>query len=259
MRVFTTLALATCVWLALAPVARAEVQVSIRNGRVSIVAKDATVRQILVEWARVGKTRIVNVERIPGGPMTLELKDVSEAEALDVLLRSLSGYMAAPRLVTASADLSAYDSIVVMPTTAATAPRAASPSNAPAPFAPGVDISQDDQADGQPQPVRPGGATPVRGPIFTNFPQPQAGNGNGNGNNNPRPMLPIVRPGIQQGVQNNDPGQAQPPIGGQPQQVAPAPTSGPRPASGFGAVTAPGMIAPAPASSQPGQTAQPQQ
>ncbi len=261
MRVLRTLALASSVWLALAPVARAEVQVSIRNGRVSIVAKDATVRQILVEWARVGKTRVVNVERIPGGPMTIELKNVSEAEALDVLLRSLSGYMAAPRLVAASADVSTYDSIVVMPTTAAAAPRtAAAPSNAPAAFAPVADVSLDDQPDAQPQPVRPGGATPVRGPIFANFPQPQAGNGNanGSGNNNPRPMLPIVRPGAQAGVQNNngDAGQAQPPIGLQPPA---APSAAPRSAPGLGAVSAPGMIAPAPASSQPGQVAQPQQ
>ena len=190
MRAFTTLALATGVWLALAPVARAEVQVSIRNGRVSIVAKDATVKQILVEWARVGKTKVVNVERIPGGPMTIELKDVSEAEALDVLLRSLSGYMAAPRRTLASADASVYDSIVVMPTTAPTAvtTRVAGPANAGPQFGSPVEISQDDQD--APQPVRPGGAQPVRGPIFATFPQPQVGIGNTSG----RPMLPIVRP-----------------------------------------------------------------
>src|SRR5256885_605405 len=106
-----TVALAVSTWLALAPAARAEVQLSIRNGRVTIVAKDATVRQILAEWARVGKTKIVNGERIPGGPVTLELRDVSEAEALDVLLRTLSGYLAAPRRALTSADSSAYDSI----------------------------------------------------------------------------------------------------------------------------------------------------
>ena len=58
-----------------------------QNGRVSLVAKDATVRQILAEWARVGQTKIVNVERVPGGPVTLELTNVPEAQALDVLLR----------------------------------------------------------------------------------------------------------------------------------------------------------------------------
>ena len=63
---FTLLALAAFV-----PAASADVELSIHDGRVTIVAKDATVRQILTEWARVGRTKIVNVERIPGGPMTL--------------------------------------------------------------------------------------------------------------------------------------------------------------------------------------------
>src|SRR5438128_11451937 len=110
---------ATCL-LAASP-ASADVQLTLQNGRVSIVAKDATVRQILTEWARVGKTQILNVDKIPGAPLTLELTNVPEAEALDVLLRSISGYMAAPRAVTA-ANVSQFDRIVVMPTTAA--PRA---------------------------------------------------------------------------------------------------------------------------------------
>ena len=37
---------------------------SIHDGRVTLDAQDVTVRQILTEWARVGKTRIVNGERI---------------------------------------------------------------------------------------------------------------------------------------------------------------------------------------------------
>ena len=74
-----------------------QVQLAIENGRVTLVAKDATIRQILTEWARVGQTKVVNVEKIPGGPVTLELTNVSEDEALDVLLRSVSGYMTAPR------------------------------------------------------------------------------------------------------------------------------------------------------------------
>ena len=255
MRALRTLALATCTWLGLAPVARAEVRISIHNGRVSIVAKDATVRQILVEWARVGKTRIVNVERIPGGPMTLELKDVSEAEALDVLLRSLSGYMAAPRLTNASADLSAYDSIVVMPTTAAAAPRAAGTSNAPAPFAPPADLSQDEPDS--PQPIRPGGVQPVRAPIFANFPpQQQGGATSGSSNNNGRPTFPqVVRPGQQRPPQDNGADAGQAPLAIPPAASAPSPSPGQRPNSGSGAVSAPGMIAPA---SQPGQVA-PQQ
>ena len=88
--------------LLLASTASAEVQLSIQNGRVSLKAKDATLRQIMQEWARVGQTKVVNVERIPGGPINLELIDVPEAEALDVLLRTVSGYIAAPRLTAAA-------------------------------------------------------------------------------------------------------------------------------------------------------------
>src|SRR6476620_4596625 len=114
-----------------ASVSSADVQLQLHNGRVSIVAKDATVRQILSEWARVGQTKIVNVERIPGGPLTLELRNVPEGEALDVLLRSVSGYMAAPRQ-TAVANLSVFDRILVMPTAAA--PRAAAAAQPPPAF-----------------------------------------------------------------------------------------------------------------------------
>src|SRR6476619_5459636 len=102
--------------LAVAP-AVADVRLTMQNGRVSIVAKDATVRQILTEWARVGQTKIVNVERVPGGPVSIELNNVPESQALEVLLRAMSGYIAAPRAVDV-ANLSRFDRIIVMPTLA---------------------------------------------------------------------------------------------------------------------------------------------
>ena len=83
--------------------ARAQVRVSMHDGRVSVVAHDATVRQILAEWARVGQTRFVNADRVPGGPVSIELTDVPEEQALDILLRSVSGYVAAPRPFVAAA------------------------------------------------------------------------------------------------------------------------------------------------------------
>ena len=70
------LVLAGAVLMLTASTAFAEVKVSMQDGRVSIVAKDATLRQIMTEWARVGQTKIVNVERIPGGPMTIELTNM---------------------------------------------------------------------------------------------------------------------------------------------------------------------------------------
>jgi hypothetical protein len=93
---------------------------TIHDGLVSIDAQDVTVSQILTEWARVGKTRIVNAERITGGPITLKLDAVPEKQALDTILRSIPGYMAMPR-ATLTADASLYDRILIMPTTAAVA------------------------------------------------------------------------------------------------------------------------------------------
>lgn len=93
---------------------------SIHNGLVSLDAQDVTVRQILTEWARVGKTRIINVERITGGPITLQLDKVPEKQALDIILRTIPGYIALPR-VTQAADASVYDQILIMATTTAIA------------------------------------------------------------------------------------------------------------------------------------------
>ncbi len=99
-------------------IASAEVNVTIDNGRVTVVAKDATVRQIIAEWARVGQAKVVNAERLPGGPVTIELTNVPESIMLDTLLRSAAGYVAAPR-PTMVAGLSTFDRVIVMPTSSA--------------------------------------------------------------------------------------------------------------------------------------------
>ena len=101
--------------------ARAEVQLRIENGLVSLKATNATVREILAEWGRVGSTKIVNGERMPGGPVTLELTGVTEEEALEIILRSAAGYVTAPRAV-AQVNASRYDRILVMPTSSPTRP-----------------------------------------------------------------------------------------------------------------------------------------
>ncbi len=248
-RSFTTsAAFAICAWLAFAPAAHADVQLSLHNGRVTLVAKDATLRQILAEWARVGKTKVVNLEKIPGGPLTLELHDVPEGEALDILLRTLSGYIVAPRAALV-ADASMFDSISVLPTVAAAPTRTVAPPPIAAPFAPPPQVftqTEGDQNGGQPGVVRP--------PTFAPFPgQPSVQPGN----TMVRPVLPVVRPGVMPTPVNpTETFQPQP----TPTFQAPAPPTIP-PAGGQAApgaigVAAPGMIAPA--TSQPGQVPQPQ-
>jgi len=98
-----------------------ELRLSIQNGRVSLFARDVTLRQILVEWERVGGTRIVNRDRVPGALLTIEFVDVPEGHALETLLRPTAGYMAAKRLEP-TGGASQFSRIILMPGAAATAP-----------------------------------------------------------------------------------------------------------------------------------------
>jgi hypothetical protein len=163
--------------LAAASPAAADVRVTIENGTVSVSATDATPRQILTEWARVGQARIINVERVAGAPVTLELMHVPEAQALDTLLRGVAGYLAAPREA-AGPNVSAYDRIFILATSTGTPPRNP-PSPAPLTFSPPpfTPPPQDDQNDQEPQqqPQRvPGPPNQPRQPAFNTFPQPPA-------------------------------------------------------------------------------------
>src|SRR5688572_5661295 len=89
------------------------VKVEFLMGKVNLVAKDASLRAILTEWARVGGTRLVNPERLTGGPLTLELIGVPERQALDILLRDVGGYILGPRQALV-AGVSAVDRLVVV-------------------------------------------------------------------------------------------------------------------------------------------------
>lgn len=230
-------------WLFAVSTAWADVQLTMQNGRVSLVAKDATVRQILTEWARVGHTKIVNMERVPGGPVTLQLIDVPESQALDVLLRTLSGYITAPRAVEA-ADLSLFDRIIIMPTLAAARPAPTSAPPAPV-FQPAPQFNtqqpaDDDGDDARPAPnvVMPPGP---RGPVFNTFPQPQVVN--------PQPA-PMPQPGVAGGA----PVPAQTPAPATPSAYPTAPSAP------YGGVAVPGMVAPpppVPPGQQPGAPGQP--
>lgn len=169
-----------CVGIALAArPAAAEVQVTMSAGRVSLSAKNATVGQILAEWAKVGQTKIVNAERIGGGPVTLELTDVPEVEALEIVLRSASGYVLAPRRAEI-ANASRYDRILILPPSAAVsnAPRVVSaPTPQPRPFAPpqpGQLAVQQQSIDDNVDPADRPAVAPVqnpRPPVFNTFPQ----------------------------------------------------------------------------------------
>ena len=90
-----------------------QVQLSIKDGRVTLKTENATVRQILDEWTRVGQTRIVNADKVTGQPLTLTLIDVPEREALDTVMRQAAGYAVVER-ATDVANASMFDRILVV-------------------------------------------------------------------------------------------------------------------------------------------------
>ena len=126
-----------------------ELKLTISNGRVTIVADQVPVSRILAEWSRIGQTRIVNGERLLTN-VSLEVIDWPERKALDLVLRSASGYMAAERQVAlANPSASSFDRIMILPFSkgpANTMPVAA----APAPFSPRPMPQQPEVDDDQP-------------------------------------------------------------------------------------------------------------
>ena len=48
------------------------------NGFVTLSAQNVPIRQVLAEWARLGQTRVVNAEKVPGGMVSIELAHVPE-------------------------------------------------------------------------------------------------------------------------------------------------------------------------------------
>ena len=115
---FQTVIASAVVLLGFAVSASAQaVSLHFNNGRVTLNAQNAAVRTILTEWSRLGGTRIINGDRVGGAPVTLELNDVPEREALDVLLRSVAGYVVTQREGTTGA--SALGGVVILATSSA--------------------------------------------------------------------------------------------------------------------------------------------
>lgn len=236
-----SLLIAALSFLVAAPAGAQQLTVSFNDGLVTVDATSVPVRQILNEWAKQGGTKVVGVERITGAPLTIKLIDVPESRALEAILRSVAGYMAAPRASGTGASM--YDRILVMATSAAPTPSPAAPRpTAPNPglagiqrFVPPRPQPQDNDNDSDeedPNPPNP--------PVFT-FPQ-QPG---------------MVQPGVFPNVPGNagQPMIVNPPNGGAPNiTINPAQPAGYPTTAPIGSPT-PGTITPPP--QQPGQPVRP--
>jgi len=163
MHKFARLTLAAALISASATFAAAgDLKLTLNNGRVTLIAQDVPLRQILDEWARVGKTTIVNGDKLNGPPLTLQLVDRPEREVLDVLLRSASGYIVAQRAVGVP-GASAFDKVMILPVSRG--PVGVSANTSPTPFnnrqpimqpAPMPVPDDDDPPVEQPQVLPPG-------------------------------------------------------------------------------------------------------
>jgi hypothetical protein len=229
--------------------ARADVlQLSFDNGYVTISANNAPVREILAEWARRGQTRIVNGDRLTS-TVTLELPHVPEKQALETLLRSAGGYMAAARPA-ATQGLSQFDRIIVMPTAPGNPVRAVA---APVPQQPAPVADPGAMVDDQDDPIQPPGIQQpgVQPPGYPHPDQPiaeQPANAQPPAMPAPmstpgiQPMPPQMQPGqgapaqpVQPNAEDPDEEDAQPPApgavpGGQGVLVSPVPGQLPMPA-----------------------------
>lgn len=233
----TILTVALAALFAMPAFAQQPLKLSFQDGRVSVDANAVPVRTILNEWAKIGGTKVVGIERVSGAPLTVKLVNVTEAQALETILRSVAGYMAAPR--SAGTGPSMYDRILVMATTSAPAPvNAARPSPAQSNAFAGTQRFIPPRQRPEEQPEREEGDEPDENPpsppVFT-FPQP----GQTNGFAQPGQFVnaPSPAPGPQTITINPTPGRPTMPIGvAQPGMMVPAP----QPA----APPAPGMIRP---------------
>jgi hypothetical protein len=218
--------------------AQQPLQLQIAGGRVTLHAQNVPVRTILIEWARLSGATIVNGDRVVGAPVTLDLENVPERQALEIILRGVSGYMLAAR-EPGTAGASIYDRIMILPTSIAPRnppPASASPifSNAPGgivrPIAPRVPEGQDADDD---QNVAAGDAdgVPLPRPVTIQRPTP-----------NPigAPVMPL--PPV--GVQDDTPQQQTPGV-----VVTPSNPFGVPP----GSSVRPGVVVPAPQPQNPNQ------
>ena len=215
--------------------AQAPLTLQVSNGRVTLHAQNAPVRTILAEWSKAGGVKIINGDGIAGAPLTLDLEGVPERQALDIVLRGVSGYVLAARQP-GIPGASMYDRIMILPTSVA--PRNPTPALAATtpgiirPVAPrqGDDPNDNDDPDvvqgndgvplGRPVPIpRPiVGGVPVAAPGGMPIPPPVAVLPNGDPQQTPPVVVTPANPfGLPAGSSTR-PGVITPPS---PQQATP--------------------------------------
>jgi len=90
-------ALAVMFWPAGTAAQESHVSVSVGEQGVTLEAVNATLRDVLAEWARVGGFRLLDYDTLDARTVTVQLANVPEREALNILLRDIGGYVLGAR------------------------------------------------------------------------------------------------------------------------------------------------------------------
>jgi len=96
------------------PASAGEVRLTFQDGRVTLHAQNVLPRDVLAEWERVGGMRVDNLDALSGSPVTFDLVDVTERNALAIVLRSAAGYLAFTR-TSPESGASRFARLVIMP------------------------------------------------------------------------------------------------------------------------------------------------
>jgi len=123
--------------LSFAPAAMAQdarkLEISFNDGRVTLVASNVTLREIMTEWARKGGSRITNAEKLTGtAAFPMEFRNEPEAVVLRTLLRDVPGYGASMRIAPA-AGASVIEAVFIQATRTITPGASSSSYSAPPP------------------------------------------------------------------------------------------------------------------------------
>lgn len=128
------------------------VSIAIGERGVTLDARDATLREILDEWARVGSVKIVNGEKLDDKHITLQLTDVPEREAFEILLRDLGGFVLSAR-GTNDSGRSEFGSLLVIPASGPLPPGNPVQSSAPSAAVTEAVTASDAAQETDPQPL----------------------------------------------------------------------------------------------------------
>ncbi len=147
------------------PASAGDLRLTMNAGRVTIIADNVPLRQILQEWSRIGQALIVNADKLSGPNVTMQLIDTPEKDALDILLRSASGYIAAPRTI-ARAGASLYDRVTILASSRPPTGGTASAVPPPTFQRPPQPIDEDEPVNI----VMPNQTPPQQSPVFGQYP-----------------------------------------------------------------------------------------